>query len=74
MDADFVMQRKLIVLIGSLGVPALPQTPSEWMNDATLHAAMGAAKRNELHTLDLQVCVCAIRSLSHFIKLSEAWN
>lgn len=62
------MQRKLIVLIGSLGVPALPQTPSEWMNDANLHAAMGAAKRNELHTLDLQVCVRAI------LKLSEAWN
>ena len=59
-DADFIMQRKLIVLILSLGVPALPQTPSELMNDATLHAAMGAGKRNEPHSLDLQVCVCTI--------------
>jgi tripeptide aminopeptidase len=54
------MQRNTLVLILSLAVPALAQTPAELMNDATVRAAMESARRNESRTLDLQVHVCEI--------------
>ena len=44
----------------SLAVPALAQSPEEIMKEATVRAAMDAAKRNEPQTLDLQVRVCEI--------------
>lgn len=54
------MQRYNLVLILSLAIPALAQTPAELMNDATVRAAMEAVKRNEPGILDVQVRVCEI--------------
>src|SRR6185369_9262801 len=47
------------LLLLTAGV-CLGQTPAELSNDATVRAAMEAAKRNEPLTLDLQVRLCEI--------------
>ena len=47
------------LLLLAAGV-CLGQTPAELSNDATVRAAMEAAKRNEPRTIDLQVRLCEI--------------
>jgi acetylornithine deacetylase/succinyl-diaminopimelate desuccinylase-like protein len=47
------------LLLLAAGV-CLGQTPAELSNDANVRAAMEAAKRNEPHTIDLQVRLCEI--------------
>jgi tripeptide aminopeptidase len=54
------MQHTKLALILCLAAPLCAQTPEELMKDATVRAAMEAARRNEPHTLDLQVQVCEI--------------
>src|SRR5678815_3757035 len=47
------------LLLVAAGV-CLGQTPADLSNDATVRAAMEAAKRNEPRTIDLQVRLCEI--------------
>ncbi len=54
------MHSNKLVLIISLAIPTLAQTPAELMKDATVSAAMEAVKRNEPGILDVQVRVCEI--------------
>jgi len=49
---------KLVLILVSVG--AWGQSPSELMNEASVRAALEAAKRNEPRTLDLQVRICEI--------------
>jgi len=54
------MPSTTLVLILSLAVPILAQTPAELINDATVRLAMEAARRNEPRTLDAQARICQI--------------
>src|SRR5688572_25645262 len=54
------MYRNILLLTVGMAALAIAQTPAELMAEATVRAAMEAARGDEPRTLDLQARICEI--------------